>query len=72
MADYADGWLPIGAVHGDDLREHVEDLKRRLEEAGRSPDAVSLSGFDPEPASADALLRVRELGLFERAIAAIA
>ncbi len=71
VADYCDGWIPVGACHGTQLREHVEDLQERLQKNGRSPDSVELSMFDVmETAEAD-LMRFRDMGCFERAITAI-
>ena len=46
VADYCDGWIPVGAFHGDQLNDHVLDLNKRLEENGRSPGSVELSMFD--------------------------
>lgn len=71
VADYGDGWIPIGALHADDLGAHIDDLRERLVAGGRDADAVSLSVFDPDPTSDDELRRLRAMGCFERAIAAI-
>ncbi len=71
VADYGDGWLPIGAVHGDEMQDHIDDLRERLVKNGREPRSVSLSVFDPEPTPEKDLIRFRDMGCFERAIVAI-
>ncbi len=71
VADYGDGWLPIGAVHGEEMGAHIADLRERLANRGRDPDAISLSVFDPESTPEDELLRYRDMGHFERAIVAV-
>ena len=71
VAAYADGWIPIGALHAEALEADVADLRARLEAKGRDPESVSLSVFDPEPTADDELKRLAALGVFERAIAAI-
>jgi len=71
VADYCDGWIPIGAVHGDELAAHIADLRERVAARGRDPDAVALSVFDTEGTPEADLLRYRDMGHFERAIVAI-
>jgi len=67
VADFGDGWIPIGLFH-EDLRADIEDLRRRLREVGRNPDAVSISMFDVYSTSEDDLKRFADLGGIERAI----
>ena len=71
VADYCDGWIPVGAFHGDQLNDHVLDLNKRLEENGRSPGSVELSMFDVMETPEENLLRFRDMGCFKRAITAI-
>lgn len=48
IADYADGWIPIG---GAGMREALPDLHRAMEAAGRDPATLSIIPFGsmPEP-----------------------
>ncbi len=71
VADYADGWLPIGGVHGDEIGTHIADLHERMAARGREPDAVEISIFDTEPTPEADLLRYRDAGHFDRAIVAV-
>ena len=44
IAEYADGWAPIGPRT---IRDGLPDLRRAFEAAGRDPDAIVLHAFDP-------------------------
>jgi probable F420-dependent oxidoreductase len=68
VADFGDGWIPIGAFHGAKLREDIADLAERLRKNGRDPQSVSISMFDIYETSTDDLTRFRDLGVIARAI----
>ena len=61
IAEYADGWMPIG---GAGMREAVERLQEAMRERGRDPAALHLvpMGVFPEPGKLD---YYRELGVTE-------
>jgi alkanesulfonate monooxygenase SsuD/methylene tetrahydromethanopterin reductase-like flavin-dependent oxidoreductase (luciferase family) len=44
VADYCDGWMPIGA-RLQTLVQDISDLRERAEKAGRDPKSVSVSIF---------------------------
>lgn len=67
VADFGDGWIPIGLFHAD-LKADLQDLRARLRRAGRDPDAVSISMFDVYSTSEEDLKRFADLGGIERAI----
>ena len=67
VADYADGWIPIGLFH-EDLKADIADLRERLKKNGRDPESVSISMFDVYSTSEDDLKRFADLGVVERAI----
>ena len=67
VADYADGWIPIGLFH-EDMQADIADLRERLKKKGRDPDSVSISMFDVYETSEDDLKRFADLGVVERAI----
>ncbi len=67
VADFADGWIPIGLFH-EDLQADVADLRERLRAVGRDPDSVSISMFDVLETSEEDLRRFADLGVVERAI----
>jgi probable F420-dependent oxidoreductase len=48
IADYADGWMPIG---GGGLTQNIPKLRAAFEEAGRDPDTlrVIIGGSNPDP-----------------------
>ena len=46
IADYADGWMPIG---GRGLTENLPKLRAAFEEAGRDPDTLRISVFGSQP-----------------------
>jgi alkanesulfonate monooxygenase SsuD/methylene tetrahydromethanopterin reductase-like flavin-dependent oxidoreductase (luciferase family) len=52
VAEYADGWLPIG---GAGVREALGDLRRAFEQRGRDPGALHVAplGILPDPAKLD-------------------
>ena len=51
VVEFADGWMPIGARMRRDvpLADRIADLRRRLQDAGRDPDAVPVSIFFARP-----------------------
>jgi len=59
VAEYCDGWMPIGARAPIDLPGRVAELWRRAERAGRDPRSLSVTvfGATPERAALDALER---------------
>ena len=61
IAEYADGWLPIG---GAGLRRALPDLQRAVEEAGRDPSVLHIvpMGVFPDPEKID---YYREIGCTE-------
>jgi len=61
IAEYADGWLPIG---GGGLRAALPELHRAVEEAGRDPSALQVvpMGVFPDPGKLD---YYREIGVTE-------
>lgn len=67
VAEFGDGWIPIGLFH-EDLKADIEDLRERLRRAGRDPDSVSISMFDVYSTPEDDLKRFADLGGIERAI----
>jgi hypothetical protein len=46
VADYADGWMPIG---GRGLTENLPKLRTAFEEAGRDPATLRVSVFGSQP-----------------------
>ena len=67
VAEFGEGWIPIGLFHGD-LQADIDDLNARLTAQGREPGSVSISMFDVfETPEAD-LQRFADLGCIERAI----
>jgi hypothetical protein len=46
VAEYADGWMPIGG-HG--VREALPHLRRATEEAGRDPASLRIVPFGTQP-----------------------
>ena len=68
VADFGDGWIPVGVFHAAKLREDIADLGERLRKNGRDPKSVSISMFDIYETSTDDLARFRDLGVIERAI----
>lgn len=46
IADYADGWMPIG---GRGMTENLPKLRKAFEEAGRDPDTLRISVFGSQP-----------------------
>ncbi len=67
VAGFGDGWIPLDVFHGD-LEADIADLKRRLVDAGRDPESVSISMFDVFETSTEDLKRFADLGSIERAI----
>ncbi len=46
---YGNGWIPIGGRDGIDFTEHVADLRKAAEQAGRNPDEMEVSIFAAPP-----------------------
>lgn len=67
VAEYGDGWIPIGLMH-EDLMADVEDLNRRLEAEGRAPNSVPISMFDVFETPEETLKAYADMGCIERAI----
>jgi probable F420-dependent oxidoreductase len=61
IAEYGDGWIPIG---GRGLTEALPELRREVEEAGRDPDALEIVPFGSIP-DAGKLDHFRSLGVTE-------
>ncbi|MGK5630159.1 TIGR03619 family F420-dependent LLM class oxidoreductase [Streptomyces sp. URMC 123] len=61
IAEYADGWLPIG---GGGLEAALPELRRVWEEAGRDPRALHIVPYGVEP-TAGKLAHYRDLGVEE-------
>ena len=61
IAEYADGWLPIG---GSGLREAIPELRRAFEARGRDPRALHIApmGVLPDPRKLD---HYRDIGVTE-------
>ncbi|MCZ6665788.1 MAG: LLM class flavin-dependent oxidoreductase, partial [Gammaproteobacteria bacterium] len=67
VADFGDGWIPIDLFH-QDMKHDIEDLGKRLQANGRSPEDVSISMFDIFETPEDDLKRFVDMGCIERAI----
>ncbi len=52
IAEYADGWMPIG---GRGVAKALPDLRRAYEERGRDPDSIQVyaTGSVPDPGKLD-------------------
>jgi alkanesulfonate monooxygenase SsuD/methylene tetrahydromethanopterin reductase-like flavin-dependent oxidoreductase (luciferase family) len=68
VADFGDGWIPIGFLHGARLRDDIADLNERLQKNGRDLQSVPISMFDIYETSTEDLTRFRDLGVIDRAI----
>jgi probable F420-dependent oxidoreductase len=64
VADYCDGWMPIGGRHS--IEPGLEGIRKACEAAGRDPATVQLGMFGAKPDIA-ALNELAELG-FRRAV----
>lgn len=64
VVEYCDGWMPIGGrpAQGPSLPEKIALLKRQAEEAGRDPDAISVTTFGTRP-DPDMLQRLEQAGV---------
>ena len=62
VVDYCDGWIPIDVLL-EDLPGAIADLRERAAAAGRVPESLSVSVFAFQPPDADALGRLRDLGV---------
>ena len=51
VVEYCDGWMPISGrpAQGPGLGEKIATLKRRVEDAGRDPDTITVSSFNARP-----------------------
>ena len=67
VADFGDGWIPVGVWH-DDIKTDIADLHERLKRNGRDPGSAPISFFDVFETSEDDLKRFADLGVAERAI----
>ena len=64
VVEYCDGWMPISGrqTEGPSLREKIATLKRRVEDAGRDPDSITISSFNTRP-SAETVQRMESDGV---------
>lgn len=67
VAEMADGWIPIGLYH-ENMKADIEDLNKRLVQAGREQNSVEISIFDVYETSEEDLKKYADLGLCTRAI----
>ncbi|MFL6278260.1 MAG: LLM class F420-dependent oxidoreductase [Blastocatellia bacterium] len=65
VAEFCDGWMPIG-YRLEGLAEKIAELRRRAEEADRDPQAISITIFGAKP-EREALDQLEAIGV-ERAI----
>ena len=68
VVEYCDGWMPISgrSAQGPGLGEKIATLKRRVEDAGRDPDSITISSFNAR-AEAETLRRMESDGV-DRAV----
>ena len=66
-AKYADGWIPINALH-ENLPADIEYLKTKLKDYGRDLNSFPISIFDIEQTSEDDLKRFADIDGITRAI----
>ena len=62
VVEYCDGWIPIDVLL-DDLPAAIVDLRHKAETAGRGLDTLSVSVFAFQPPKADAVARLRDMGI---------
>ncbi|HWO06245.1 MAG TPA: LLM class F420-dependent oxidoreductase [Methylomirabilota bacterium] len=62
VVEYCDGWIPIDVLL-DDLPAAIVDLRHKAETAGRGLDTLSVSVFAFQPPKADAVARLRDMGV---------
>jgi probable F420-dependent oxidoreductase len=62
VVEYCDGWIPIDVLL-DDLPAAIADLRHKAEAAGRGLDTLSVSVFAFQPPKADAVARLRDMGV---------
>src|SRR5581483_10481732 len=65
VAEFCDGWMPIG-YRMEGLAEKIAELRRRAEGMGRDPQAISITIFGAKP-EREALNQLEAMGV-ERAI----
>ena len=65
VAEFCDGWMPIG-YRLEGLAEKIAELRRRAEDLGRDPQAISITIFGAKP-EREALDQLEAIGV-ERAI----
>ena len=68
VANYCDGWIPIGPMIPD-LKASISDMQARAEKFGRQPNELAVSAF-MAPAEEPVLNQYQELGI-ERSIFAV-
>ena len=64
VVEYCDGWMPIGGrrADGPSLGEKITNLRRQAEDAGRDPEAISVSIFGTRP-DEDTIAGMAEAGV---------
>ena len=62
VVEYCAGWIPIDVLL-DDLPTAIADLRHKAEVAGRGLDTLSVSVFAFQPPKADAVARLRDMGI---------
>ncbi|MEM7469629.1 MAG: LLM class F420-dependent oxidoreductase [Pseudomonadota bacterium] len=67
-AEYADGWIPLGPMHGDQMINDIKDLHSKLRDRGRDPASVPISICDNQQTDPNTLKRFADSGLIYRAI----
>jgi probable F420-dependent oxidoreductase len=60
IAEFCDGWLPIGNTHG--IESGLVQIRQACENIGRDPASVTLSLFYPRVAAADEMKAHADLG----------
>ena len=67
-AKYADGWIPLSSVHGENLSNDILDFHEQLKRQGRDPENVPVSVCDNQETNPDKLRELADLGMVYRAI----
>jgi probable F420-dependent oxidoreductase len=69
VADFGDGWIPVGLIHGAGIREDIVDLHERLRKKGRDPRSVPISMLElAADTPADTFARYRDMGTIDRVV----